>query len=122
NLGHQVIAIVPNDGYADKIKEAGIETLALDIDIRKRSLGSMISFGRQLGKIFKREKFDVIHLYRMQPNIIGTLFAYWYGNKVKIVNHITGLGVAFTKDTLKFNIIKTIIKTFYNINNSVFGA
>lgn len=122
NLGHEVIAIVPNDGYADKIKEAGITTIALDIDIRKRSVGSMLSFGLQLGNIFKKEKFDVIHLYRMQPNIIGTPFAYWYGKKAKIVNHITGLGVAFTKNSFKFNIIKMIIKTFYNINNSVFGA
>lgn len=122
NLGHDVIAIVPNDGYADKIKEAGITTIALDIDIRQRSLGAMLSYGFQLGKIFKREKFDVIHLYRMQPNIIGTPFAYWYGKNVKIVNHITGLGVAFTKDSLKFNVIKTIIKTFYKINNTVFGA
>ena len=122
NLGHEVIAIVPNDGYADKIKEAGITTIALDIDIRQRSLGSMLSFGFQLGKIFKREKFDVIHLYRMQPNIIGTPFAYWYGKQCKIVNHITGLGVAFTKNSLKFNVIKTIIKTFYNVNNTVFGA
>ncbi|MDH1601218.1 glycosyltransferase family 4 protein [Empedobacter sp. GD03739] len=122
HFGHEVTAIVPNDGYADKIKESGITTIALDIDIRQRSLGSMLSFGFQLGKIFKREKFDVIHLYRMQPNIIGTPFAYWYGKKAKIVNHITGLGVAFTKDSLKFNVIKTIIKTFYNINNTVFGA
>ena len=122
NLGHQVIAIVPNDGYADKIKEAGITTIALDIDIRQRSLGAMLSFGFQLGKIFKQERFDVIHLYRMQPNIIGTPFAYWYGNKCKIINHITGLGVAFTKDSFKFNAIKTIIKMFYNINNTVFGA
>lgn len=121
-LGHEVIAIVPNDGYAHIIKDAGITTIALDIDIRQRSLGAMISFGFQLGKIFKRENFDVIHLYRMQPNIIGTPFAYWYGKKVKIVNHITGLGVAFTKDSLKFSAIKAIIKTFYNINNTVFGA
>lgn len=122
NLGHVVIAIVPNDGYVDKIKEAGITTIALDIDIRQRSLGSMLSFGFQLGKIFKREKFDVIHLYRMQPNIIGTPFAYWYGKRCKIINHITGLGVAFTKNSLKFNVIKIIIKTFYNINNTVLGA
>ncbi|MDH0673402.1 glycosyltransferase family 4 protein [Empedobacter sp. GD03861] len=122
NLGHEVIAIVPNDGYADKIKEAGITTIALDIDIRQRSLGAMLSFGFQLGKIFKREKFDIIHLYRMQPNIIGTPFAYWYGKKVKIVNHITGLGVAFTKDSSKFNLIKSIIKSLYNINNSIFRA
>lgn len=121
-LGHQVIAIVPNDGYADKIREAGINTISLNIDIRKRSVFSMLSFGFQLGKIFKDEQFDVIHLYRMQPNIIGTPFAFFNSPKVKIINHITGLGVAFTKTSLKYRVIQTIIRTAYNINNTVFKA
>lgn len=122
NKGHHVVAIVPNDGYADKIKEGGIETIALDIDIRKRSLGSMLSFAKQLRKIFKKEKFDVIHFYRMQPNIIGTPIAYFSSKKSKLLNHITGLGVAFTKSSFKFNTIQTIIKSAYKINNSWFDT
>lgn len=122
NLGHEVIAIVPNDGYADKIKEAGITTIALDIDIRQRSLGSMLSFGFQLGKIFRKEKFDVIHLYRMQPNIIGTSFAFFNSPKSKIINHITGLGVAFTKTSYKYKLVQKIIKFAYKFNSRVFNA
>lgn len=121
-LGHEVIAIIPNDGFSERIEEAGIKTISLNIDIRERSLKAMISFGKQLGSIFKQEKFDVIHLYRMQPNIIGTPFAYWYSKNGKIVNHITGLGVAFTKESFNYKIIKEIIKAAYNINNSFFGA
>lgn len=120
--GHEVIAIVPNDGFADKIKEVGIRTIALDIDIRQRSLGSMLCFAKQLRKIFKNENFDVIHFYRMQPNLIGTPIAFFSTKKSKLLNHITGLGVAFTKSTPKFELVKLIIKSAYKINYSLFNA
>ena len=54
-LGHEVIAIVPNDGYTEKIRNAGINTIAIDIDIRERSLSAMLKFGQKLGKIFNEE-------------------------------------------------------------------
>ena len=121
-LGHEVIAIVPNDGYTEKIRNAGINTIAIDIDIRERSLSAMLKFGQKLGKIFRKEKFDVIHLYRMQPNIIGTSFAFFNSPKSKIINHITGLGVAFTKTSYKYKLVQKIIKFAYKFNSRVFNA
>lgn len=120
--GHEVIAIIPNDGFAQKIQDEGIKTIALDVDIRKRNLFSMLTFAKELIKIFKKEKFDVIHLYRMQPNIIGTPIAYFSSKEAKIINHITGLGVAFTKNTPKYNFIKYCIKSLYKINSRFFKA
>lgn len=120
--GHQVIAIVPDDGYVDKIRQTGIDTVALKMDIRKRNLISMFRFARGLKKVFKNEDFDIIHLYRMQPNLIGSIVAYYSSRRSKIFNHITGLGVAFTKNTLKYRIIRFIIKSAYNINSSFFNA
>lgn len=121
-LGHEVIAIVPNDGYTEKIRNAGINTIAIDIDIRERSINAMLKFGQKLGKIFRKEKFDVIHLYRMQPNIIGTSFAFFNSPKSKIINHITGLGVAFTKTSYKYKLVQKIIKFAYKFNSRVFNA
>lgn len=121
-LGHEVIAIVPNDGYTEKIRNAGINTISIDIDIRERSLSAMLKFGQKLGKIFKKEKFDVIHLYRMQPNIIGTSFAFFNSPKSKIINHITGLGVAFTKTSYKYKLVQKIVKFAYKFNSRVFNA
>ena len=121
-LGHEVIAIVPNDGYTEKIRNAGINTIAIDIDIRERSLSAMLKFGQKLGKIFRKEKFDVIHLYRMQPNIIGTSFAFFNSPKSKIINHITGLGVAFTKTSYKYKLVQKIVKFAYKFNSRVFNA
>lgn len=121
-LGHEVIAIVPNDGYTEKIRNAGINTIAIDIDIRERTLSAMLKFGQKLGKIFRKEKFDVIHLYRMQPNIIGTSFAFFNSPKSKIINHITGLGVAFTKTSYKYKLVQKIVKFAYKFNSRVFNA
>src|SRR5690554_1404783 len=70
--GHEVVAIIPNDGYVEKISQKGIRTIAVDLDIRKRSLVSMFQYAQKLRTIFRKENFDVIHLYRMQPNLIGT--------------------------------------------------
>lgn len=120
--GHQVIAIVPNDGYVDKIQKAGVETIALNLDIRQRSIKNAYGFHKELKVIFRKEKFDVIHLYRMQPNFIGTFTAYFSSKKSVIVNHITGLGVAFTKSTFKYKLIQRFIRLMYKLNSSLFKA
>lgn len=120
--GHEVVAIVPNDGYANKIEATGITTIALDIDIRKRSIFTVLSFAIQLRKIFLEEKFDVIHFYRLQPNLIGTPVAFFCSRHSKLLNHITGLGVAFTKASLKFNFIKSFIIKAYKTNNKLFNT
>lgn len=120
--GYDVVAIIPNDGYAEKIQSAGIRVIALNIDVRKRSLLVIFSFAQQLRKIFKEEKFDIIHFYRLQPNLVGTSVAFLSSRKSKIINHITGLGIAFTKKSLKSNFMKHFIKRLYRINNRIFKA
>ncbi len=120
--GHEVIAIVPNDGFVEKIEKEGVKTISVNIDIRKRNLKSMLSFIRQLYMIFKNQKFDVVHLYRLQPNLLGTSVAYFANKKSKIINHITGLGVAFTNSGIRYKIIQLIIKGGYRINYKFFNA
>lgn len=120
--GHEVIAIVPNDGYVDRIRSEGIITIAINVDIRKRNLKTAAIYASELKRIFKKEKFDCIHLYRMQPNLIGTAVAYFTSKNARIINHITGLGVAFTKTTLKYNMIRYVIKSAYKLNSILFNA
>lgn len=120
--GHDVVAIVPNDGFADKIREAGIRTIDLDIDIRNRSLKTVRIYSRELRKVFKQEQFDVVHLYRMQPNFVGTATAYFSLKKTKIINHITGLGIAFTNKSFKYRLMQVFIKTIYRLNYHIFGV
>ena len=120
--GHEVIAIVPNDGYVDKISAEGITTIAIEIDIRGRNLNTVSTYASELKSILKKEQFDVIHLYRMQPNLIGSAIAFFYSRDSIIINHITGLGVAFAKTSFKYKMIQQFIKLVYRVNSDVFRA
>lgn len=120
--GHDVVAIVPKDEFVDKIRKTGIRTIELDIDIRDRSFKTVRKYASELRRVFKKEQFDVIHLYRMQPNFVGTSMAYFSLKNAKIINHITGLGIAFTKHSFKYKMIQRVIKTVYKLNHRLFGA
>lgn len=120
--GHEVVAIIPNDGYADKIRSYGIPVITIDIKIHTRNLKTVRSYYKELKSIFKKEKFDVIHLYRMQPNLIGTSASYFHSKDSKIINHITGLGVAFTQTSFKYKIMQFVITTAYKLNYKLFNA
>lgn len=120
--GHEVVAIIPDDGYADKIRSYGILVITIDIKIHTRNLKTVRSYYKELKSIFKKEKFDVIHLYRMQPNLIGTSASYFHSKDSKIINHITGLGVAFTQTSFKYKIMQFVITTAYKLNYKLFNA
>ena len=95
-----VTAIIPNDGYVDKIRDKGIKVISFQSNIRGLSLSNKVKFALDLKKIFSENNFDLIHFYRLQPNIIGTFMAGIF-TKAKIVNHVTGLGIAFSSSSFK---------------------
>ena len=68
--GFNIIAIVPNDGFANKINDAGFEVLVVGEKIRGRGVLNQIKFAADFYKILKNNDFDVVHCFRMQPNII----------------------------------------------------
>ena len=70
-----VTAIIPNDGYVDKIRDKGIKVISFQSNIRGLSLSNKVKFALDLKKIFSENNFDLIHFYRLQPNIIGTFMA-----------------------------------------------
>ena len=119
NNGFEITVIVPNDGYLTKIKEANFRVLSVGELIRGRGITNQIKFAYDLFKILKKNKFDVIHCFRMQPNIIGGFLAGLLGHK-NVINHITGLGIIFTYHSTKFKIQQFIVKLLYQFNNKVF--
>lgn len=119
--GHDVYAILPNDGYIKKVQDEGVKVIPLNLpDVRERSLSNIFAYLKKLRAIFKKETFDVVHLYRMQPNLIGSFSAYTVNKKTKIINHVTGLGIAFTKKDIKHKVMQNIIKLGYRLNASLF--
>ena len=119
-LGYEVYAIIPDDGYLEKIKSHGINVIAVSDNIRGSGIRNKIIYARDLIKIFRNIHFDIIHTYRLQPNIIGTFIA-GVQTKSQIVNHITGLGAAFNHSSVKHKLMQLITKSLYKFNNLLFS-
>ena len=81
NLNYEVSVIIPNDGYVNKIRNEGITVIDVGSNIRGLGILNKLKFAYHLIKIFTHEKFNIIHTYRLQPNIIGTFFC-WYFYKI----------------------------------------
>lgn len=120
--GHKVVAVIPDDECHHKIENAGLEVISLGFDVRKRNLKTLSAYYKALKRIFKKEKFDVLHFYRLQPNLLGTPTAYFSSKKSIAVNHITGLGIAFAQDSFKYRLLRKITKWGYQLNDSRFKA
>ena len=119
NLGYEVYAIVPNDGFAEKIKSHGINVITVSDNIRGSGIINKLIHARDLIKIFSYNQFNIIHTYRLQPNIIGTFIA-GILTKSKIVNHITGLGAAFNHSSIKYKLMQFVTRTLYGFNYLLF--
>ena len=117
--GFEVVAIVPNDGHKHFIEEAGIRTIEVGKNIRAKGVSTKILYAKKLRKEFIKGDFDIIHFYRFQPNVIGTIVAGLYC-KSKIVNHITGLGISFSNNNIKSKLHRIIIKFIYKFNHIIF--
>lgn len=103
--GYEVTAIFPDDGYSEKIKKQGINIIPYNLSRNSFSILKTIKAYRQLRHIFKTNSFDILHTYRLQPNILGPLAA--RNSKVPtIVCHVTGLGIAFFGNGFKIRLIR----------------
>lgn len=119
NLGFDVYAIVPDDGFLEKIKSHGINIISVSNNIRGSGIKNKLIYARDLIKIFRNNHFDIVHTFRLQPNIIGT-FITGIQTKSKIVNHITGLGTAFNNSSIKYKLMQLVTKILYRSNNLLF--
>ena len=116
--GFAVTAIVPDDGFVNKISDCGVDLFVVGKDIRGRGIFNQLKFAIDIYKILKNNEFDLVHCFRMQPNIVGGFVGGILS--LNVYNHITGLGILFTKKSLKYRLLNQFIKFCYRFNSYVF--
>lgn len=115
NKGFEVVAIVPNDDFSEIIRQTGIRVLTYEYERNNPSPLKTVKTFFSVKRILKGEKFDLLHTFRLQPNIIGTLAGAMC--KIPIVfNHVTGLGFAFSSKSFKARIFQILILIIYRIS------
>lgn len=120
--GYEISILVPNDGHYDKIEKNGLKVLRIKTsNIRGKGILNKIKFAFEFCYLLMKHKFDIIHFYRLEANLIGSVISSVFSN-AKLVNHITGLGYAFSGNNLRYKTIQYIIKLGYRFNYKLLSA
>lgn len=108
NEGHDVTVVAPYETRVDMEKELGVKVI--NISLNKRGMNPIedLKLLRELYKIYKQEKPDIIFHYTIKANIYGTLAARLA--KIKSVAILTGLGYAFVTNSIVSKIAKLLYK------------
>lgn len=97
-LGHRVYVVAPYDEFVEKIEELGC--IHIDIKVNRKGINPIedLLLIRNLVKIYKKIKPDIIFNYSIKPIIYGSIAAKIVNIKSVAVN--IGLGYTFINESI----------------------
>ncbi|MBR6737923.1 MAG: glycosyltransferase family 4 protein [Clostridia bacterium] len=115
--GYEVVVTGPNRIDVDKIEELGARFVEIPINKNGVNPFADLKYQKALYNLFVKEQPDVVLGYTSKPVIYGTIAAKKASKKLKkpirAVSMITGMGYAFTAETLKARLIRMIMSILY---------
>lgn len=111
SANYDVSALVPDDGYIELIQDQGITVLHYPIQRGNKGLFQLLYLMRVYRKLIKLYKFDIVHSFRFQPNLITAIASLFL--PVKVILHITGLGIAYANKSIKYLFFRQVSQIIY---------
>lgn len=113
--GHEVVVIGPNRDYVEDVLALGVsEFVEVKLVKDNTSIAGDLKYLKQLVRVMKEKKPDLVFGYTIKPVIYGSIAA-----KIAGVPHIyamvTGLGRVYASNGMKAKIVRLITKTLYKI-------
>jgi glycosyltransferase involved in cell wall biosynthesis len=99
--------------------DKGIQPIQVEVNRSSKSILSNLRLILSLIKIYKKYQPNIIHQITLKFYLFGTLSTFFFNNKIKIVNAVTGLGYLYTKDRISLtkmvinSLLRLIIKKKY---------
>lgn len=108
--GYEITVIVPPNEKKEYLftEELGVNLITVPMSRKGTSIKDDLQLVKNLFKIYKKEKFDLIFHYTIKPNIYGTIAAKLAG--IKSIAITTGLGYVFLNKNLTSLIAKFMYK------------
>lgn len=91
--GYDVIALAPDDGYGERLRQLGIPYRDIDMDRKGTSILADTRLLLAYRRALKEIGADILLGYTAKPNVYGSLAA--HSLKVRVINNVAGLGTAF---------------------------
>lgn len=118
DVGYEVIAVAPPDEYVPHVQGLGCRFISLSMDNKGTNPAHDFLLLWRFYCLLFRERPDVYIGYTVKPNIYGSLAARTLG--IPIINNITGLGVAFLRNTWLTRLVRELYRLALSGSATVF--
>lgn len=108
---YKVSVLIPDDGYSEKIREAGLEVFTYPVSKSRNWIGGIMKILAGYQSILRSHHFDVVHSYRFFPNLFNIITSGFSSRKV--ILHVTGLGIVYAGTALKYKVYKVFSNLLY---------
>lgn len=114
-LGHEVTALAPEEGFAEKVRALGAEYIQIPLD--RTGLNPVKDAGTflTLVRLMRRIKPDMVLSYAIKPVIYGSLAAGWT-RVLRSYSMITGLGFVFVNGDADRGLLRRLVRTLYRLS------
>jgi len=116
--GHTVVAVAPDDDYAQRLRDAGVLFEAVPISgggtHPLRELQSVL----RLGSVFRRHRVGLVLSYTPKGNLYSALAC--IALRIPFVPNVSGLGRAFIRKSLVTQVAKTLYRLTFGRAQRVF--
>jgi glycosyltransferase involved in cell wall biosynthesis len=116
--GHRVTALAPTDAAVPALTQDGVRHLHLSMDNRGLNPLRDGALTLRLGRLFRRERPDVILSWTIKNNIFGALAARRLG--IPFVPNVSGLGTAFLSGPLLRHLAEGLYRRAFRHLDTVF--
>lgn len=116
--GHEVLAIAPMDEFSQKIISEGCEFVPIAIDNTGSNPINDLKLLRQLKKIYRKHRPDIVLNFTIKPNIYGTYAA--HSLDIPVINNVSGLGTVFITGGLASFVAKKLYRSAFSMADFVF--
>ncbi len=112
--GYDVYVMCNVDKHQKVIEDSGIKVIPINIDRSSIGILANIKLLKDIIRIIKEIKPDVIHSVAQKPVLLGTIAARMCGVP-RIVNALGGLGFVFMSRSFKARLLKGILSAVYRL-------
>ena len=110
-----IVAVTPEDEYVTRLKEWGVRHVRVELEGSGLNPMKDFSYLRQLKRILRIEKPDIILSYTIKANIYGSLAA--RSLRVPIISNVSGLGTTLLwKGWIRRAAVSLYNRAFRNTN------
>jgi hypothetical protein len=112
--GYHVLFVSPPGEYVTLLQQAGFEWRAWQVGRKSTAPWQELGSLRQLVRLYREIKPDVVHHHTIKPVLYGGLAARWAGVP-KVLHSITGRGYVFLGQSFRAKLLQRLVKPLYRL-------